>query len=193
MLTSFIQCFVPLFVAVDVIGNLPIFTALTADMNRADVRKVVRLAGLTATIVGLLFMLGGRQLLGFLQVRPPDFKIAGGLLLLMIAIVEVLKDEPEHANVVQQQVGVVPIGVPLMVGPATLVTLLLLSDAHPPLAVAGGLILNIALSLVVFLNCHWLVRVLHLNGIRAISKIVHFLLAAVAVMMIRVGVTEILH
>lgn len=190
---DFIRCFVPLFVAIDMIGNLPIFLALTADMNRQEVRKVVRLAGFTAVLIGLLFMLGGKQLFAILHVSSADFKIAGGLVLFIIAVSGVLHDEPEHARVVKEQIGVVPIGIPLMVGPATLVTLLLLNELYPFPAVAGGLVANIAITLGMFLTGPVWQRLLPINCIHAISKVVHFLLAAVAIMMIRVGITDILH
>lgn len=189
---TFILCFVPLFVAMDVIGNLPVFIAMTSDFTPAQNNKVVRLAGLTAVVVGLLFMLGGKTLFALLHVSPADFKIAGGLVLFIIAVSGVMYDDPPHAGVIKEHVGVVPIGVPLMVGPATLVTLLLLSDMYPVWAVSVGLIANIVLTLLIFRTSHLWEHLLHANGIRAISKVVHLLLGAIAVMMIRVGIMEII-
>lgn len=187
----FLACFVPLFVAIDIIGNLPIFITLTSDMARREVHKVVRMAGATALVVGLLFVLGGRQLFAFLHVSAADFKIAGGLVLFIIAVSGIMHDQASKSDVVKEHIGVVPIGVPLMMGPATLVTLLLLSDLYAMPYVVAGLVANIALSLVAFQFSRVWTAVLHVNGIRAISKVVHFFLAAIAIMMVRVGVTEI--
>ncbi len=187
----FLRCFIPLFVAMDIIGNLPVYMALTTDMPQASARKVARLAGLTATVVGLLFLWFGRQMLASLHVSPADFKIAGGAVLFIIAVSGVMHDEPQHKGVLKEQVGVVPIGVPLMVGPATLVTLLLLGDMYPTWAAMLGLISNVALSIVVFHFSKLWAQLIHVNVLRAISKVVHFFLAAIAVMMMRVGLTEI--
>jgi multiple antibiotic resistance protein len=134
----------------------------------------------------------GHQLLGALNISAADFKIAGGLVLLIFAINGILHDAPRHSGIVKEHVGVVPIGVPMMVGPATLVTLLLLADLYPAWAVSSGLVVNILLSLVIFRTHRLWERIFHANGIRAISKIVHFFLAAIAVMMIRVGIMEVL-
>lgn len=185
-------CFIPLFVTMDVIGNVPIVISLTNDMTRRQVARVVRMAGVTALIVGLLFMWFGKQLLGVLHVSPADFKIAGGLVLFVIAVSGVLHEESRNAGVLKEHIGAVPIGVPLMVGPATLVTLLLLADLYPMWAVTSGLVMNVAISLLVFQFSRVLERVLHVNAIRAISKVVHFFLAAIAIMMVRVGVMEIM-
>ena len=187
----FVLCFIPLFVAMDVIGSFPIYIGLTSDMTQSESRKVARLAALTALIVGLLFIWFGNQIFQLLHVSTADFKIAGGLVLFIIAVTGILHDQPRHAGVVKEHVGIVPIGVPLMVGPATLVTLLLLDGLYPTWAVAAGLLANVFLSLIVFHFSTIWTRVLHINTIMAISKVVHFFLAAIAIMMIRVGILEI--
>ncbi|MBI4238891.1 MAG: MarC family protein [Deltaproteobacteria bacterium] len=184
--------FLPLFVAMDVVGNVPIVISLTSDMSRRQVARVVRMAGVTALVVGLLFMWFGKPLLAVLHVSPADFKIAGGLVLFVIAVSGVMHEESRNSGVLKEHIGAVPIGVPLMVGPATLVTLLLLADLYPMWAVTSGLVVNVAVSLFVFQFSRVLERVLHVNAIRAISKVVHFFLAAIAIMMVRVGIMEVL-
>lgn len=190
-MNTFLLCFIPLFVAMDVIGNLPVYMSLTSHMSKDERRPVLRMAGLTATVVGLLFMWGGSHVLEVLSVSPADFKIAGGIVLLMIAIGGVLHDDARHSGVRNEHIGVVPLGVPLMVGPATMVTLLLLAELHSTSMVSLALFANILISVVLFRFSRFWERLLHENGIRAISKIVHFFLVAIAVMMIRVGVVDI--
>ncbi len=190
---TFLLCFLPLFVAMDIIGNLPVYMSLTSGLPHPAAHKVVRLAGITASIVGLLFIWFGGQIFTMLQISPDDFKISGGLVLFIIAVTGVLHDQPRHQGIVtQEHIGIVPIGVPLMVGPATLVTLLLLHDLHPSWAVVSGFLVNIALSLLVFHLSNVWENILQVNTIRAISKVMHFFLAAIAVMMIRVGIMDII-
>lgn len=188
---TFFLCFIPLFVAMDVIGNLPVYIALTSQMTPQQSAKVGRLAGLTALTVGLLFMWCGRGIIALLHVEPADFKIAGGAVLFLIAVSGVLHDQPRHHAVRKEHVGIVPMGVPLMVGPATLVTLLLLADMHANLMVGLALVANIAFTMLCFRMSRCWNRLLHVDGMRAVSRVVHFFLASVAVMMIRVGILEI--
>ena len=89
-------------------------------------------------------------------------------------------------------IGVVPIGTPLVVGPAVLTTLLLLTQEHFVPAVILAFVLNLAFAWLVFAQANRVVRLLREQGLRASSQIASLLLAAIAVMMIRRGLTEIL-
>ncbi|HRY28572.1 MAG TPA: MarC family protein, partial [Elusimicrobiota bacterium] len=78
---TFWQCFVPLFVAVDAIGVLPIYLGLTQGFSREQHRRVILQSMLTATVVALAFLAAGPAVLRFLRITVPDFMVAGGTLL----------------------------------------------------------------------------------------------------------------
>jgi len=187
---TFLLCFIPLFVAVDIIGNVPLYLSLTSGMPKEHRTKVIWQAGWTALVISLIFMLAGKWIFTFLNITPSDFKIAGGLILLFIAVTGILPFEHSEKY---EGVGIVPLGVPLMMGPAALTTLLILVDLHPVYWVASALIVNIVISLIAFYYSWVIVKGLGVNGMKACSKVISLFLAAIAIMMIRVGIQTILH
>jgi multiple antibiotic resistance protein len=186
----FLLCFIPLFVAVDTPGNLPIFLSLTEGMLPKSRRKVIWQACWTAIVVSFLFMLTGKWIFSFLHITTADFKIAGGLILLFIAVTGIL---PIHRHERYEGVGIVPLGIPLMMGPAALTTLLIQIDLYPIWWVTLGLVTNIVISFLAFYYSWRIAHVCGINGMKAVSKVIHLFLAAIAVMMIRVGIQSLLN
>ncbi len=189
---EFWLCFVPLFVAVDAIGVLPLFLSLTQDMDQALRARVIRQSVLTALAVALAFLFVGRQVLGLLHIRIEDFMVAGGVLLFVISLTDILAGEKTRRRVDPQTLGAVPLGVPLIAGPAVLTTSLLLLNQHGPYPTAAAVLANVVLAGVVFRFAGALHRLLGEAGSRTVSKIASLLLAAIAVMVVRRGLTEIL-
>ncbi len=125
-MTNFWLCFVPLFVAVDAIGVLPIFMNLTEGFNHSKRRRIIVQSIITATIVTLVFLAIGKSLFKMLGITVADFMVAGGMLLFIISIIDIITGEKKQRGIDQESLGAVPIGVPLIVGPAVLTTILLL-------------------------------------------------------------------
>lgn len=185
----FLLCFIPLFVAVDTPGNIPLFLNLTEGLPSENRKKVVWQACWTALIVSLVFMLLGKWIFTFLNITASDFKIAGGLILLFIAVTGIL---PIAHSERLEGVGIVPLGIPLMMGPAALTTLLIQIDLYPIYWVFLALMANILISFFAFYYSWRIAKVVGVNGMKAGSKVTSLLLAAIAVMMIRVGIQELL-
>jgi multiple antibiotic resistance protein len=186
--------FVPLFVAMDAVGNLPIFLALTQEIELKHRRHAVNLATLTGLGVGLGFVAIGKAIFLLLGIEVADFLVAGGIILLILAVRYLItgkivetKDSPAS-----EMVGVVPLGTPLVVGPAVLTTLLLLIDQYFVAIVVLSFVLNLAIQWLLFRQADRIVNFLGRTGVNATSKIVMLLLAAIAVKMIRQGVLTIL-
>ena len=186
---DFFEAFIPLFVAIDPFGMVPIFLAVTATMTPKQRRRVTFEAVGAATIIALSFMFLGHAIFRFLSITEDDFRIAGGILLLVLAIMDLLipgkpaVDEPHI-------VGIVPLAMPLIAGPATLTTTLVLTGRHGYAATALALAVNFLLLLAALLASGWIARLVGVNALRALSKLVMVFLAAIAVNLIRVGVTE---
>lgn len=187
---SLVLTFVPLFVALDAIGNLPFVMALTEGMPPRERRRTVNIAIIGATLVGLGFLFLGRFILSVLGIAFGAFAIAGGIILLVLSVkhmttgywVELEKEDT---------VAIVPIGTPLLVGPATITTLLLLSSQFHIGFVLASFILNMLLSWVIFRAGAQIMRFLGQGGLRAVSRVLDLLLAAIAVSMVIRGLSEV--
>jgi multiple antibiotic resistance protein len=194
ILQEFGLTFVPLFVAMDAIGVLPILLPLTQDMKAKERRRVVRLAVVTALVLGLGFVVIGKGIFLFLGIEVSDFLVAGGLILFLLAAKDLItgKMMEAQASVGADMLGVVPIGTPLVVGPAVLTTLLILIDQYSIIIVLVSFMLNLAIAWLLFAQANRVVAFLGQGGVRATSKIVSLFLAAIAIKMIRQGVLQVL-
>ncbi|OGN96155.1 MAG: hypothetical protein A2Z77_09025 [Chloroflexi bacterium RBG_13_51_36] len=186
--------FVPLFVAMDAVGNLPIFLALTQEGIAAHRKKTTNLATLTAFGVGLVFIAVGKAIFSLLGIEVADFLTAGGIILLIVAIRYLVMGKTLETKDLSasQMIGVVPLGTPLVVGPAVLAALLLLMGQHHVAIVICSFVLNLLIQWVLFRQANRIVAVLGNTGVAAISKVIMLLLAAIAVKMIREGILTIL-
>lgn len=185
---TFWLCFVPLFVAVDAVGVLPMFLGLTEGLNPKQTRTVVIQSVITALSVALGFLAVGTSVLRLMGITVADFMVAGGTLLFVISISDLLSSEKRQRQVDPEGLGAVPIGVPLITGPAVLTTSILLMNQHGPLPTAAALTVNILFAGAVFWFSERLHRLLGNAGARTVSKIASLLLAAIAVMIVRKGV-----
>jgi multiple antibiotic resistance protein len=179
--------FIPLFVAFDVLGILPIFVSFTAEMNSAERKRVVRQSILTAFLVSLGFLAAGDSIFSLLGISVSDFQIAGGALLFIIAIVDLIFPEKTR-TFPKETIGVVPIGIPLIVGPAVLTLLLIIVHPYGYFSTILCLVLNLLLVWIVFSQAHGILRVIKEGGAKGIAKVSSLLLAAFAMMMIRLGI-----
>ncbi len=186
--------FIPLFVAVDAIGNLPFILTLTQEDDTAERRRVIRYAMLTALALGLGFLAVGRGTLVLLGLQPADFLIAGGLILFVLTIRHFTTGKlvELQGSSSKEMVGVVPIGTPLVVGPAVLATLLLLTPQYGILTVLLAFVLNLVFAWVVFSQASRIARFMREPGLRAVSQIASLLLGVIAVMMVRKGLVELI-
>lgn len=189
---NFWLCFVPLFVAVDAIGVLPMFLGLTQDIETRKIRRILRQSVLTAAIVALTFLYIGTAVLKLLGITVSDFMIAGGVLLFIIAMSDLLSFEKVQRKVDPDSLGAVPLGVPLITGPAVLTTSILLMNEYGFLPTALAVMINILIAGVLFYFGGGINRLLGISGAKAVSKIASLLLAAIAVMIVRKGVSAII-
>jgi multiple antibiotic resistance protein len=180
---QFVLTFVPLFIVVDALGILPFIIPISQGMNGQERRKMINVAIITATVVGLIFLFFGQLILRVLDISVGAFAIAGGLILLLFSIKYMMTGHIVEA-VKEEMVAVVPIGTPLTAGPATITTLLLLAIQFPLYMVLVSFILNMVIAWSIFLAGNQIARFLGRGGIKAFSKIFSLLLAAIAVNMV---------
>lgn len=182
-LQDFAFTFVPLFIVIDALGNLPFVISLSEGMMKQERRKLVHAAVITATAVGLVFLFFGQFILKLMDISVGAFAIAGGLILLVLSI-RYMSTGHMVTAVKEEMVAVVPIGTPLTVGPATITTLLLLATQFPIYMVLISFALNMLITWGIFMLSSYIVRFMGLGGLRAVSRVFSLLLAAIAVSMI---------
>lgn len=183
---DFIYSFIPIFVAMDIGGLIPVYLSLTKDLTAKERRHVSLQALMTAFFISILFVLAGQLIFRVLGITASDFQIGGGLLLLVLAIIEMVRGEHPFGPS-GLQVGVVPLGIPLIVGPAVLTSLLILIDLRGYTMTLSALMVNLALVALAFRFSQRLVKRMGQNGLRATSQVVSLFLVAIAVSMIRRG------
>jgi len=190
---AFLEAFIPLFVAIDPIGLLPIFVGVTGGIPNKRRREIVFQAVGAATLISFGFVFMGNWLFRFLNIDQYDFMMAGGIILLVLAVLDLLIPGKPTINEAET-VGIVPLAMPLIAGPATLTTALVLAtDPHKGYALTVlALAVNFALLLGVLLSAGWISRLLGITTLRAVSKLVMVLLAAIAVNFIRMGIVGVL-
>jgi multiple antibiotic resistance protein len=145
----------------------------------------------TALLVGVVFIAMGEAIFRILGITNNDFKIAGGLVLLVFAVLDLIRRTEETRKPVGK-LGVVPIGVPLIAGPAVLTTLLVLVDHYGIAVTVVSFLMNLLIVWIVLKKGASIVAVLGEGGIVAVSKVMALLLASIAVMMIRIGIENII-
>jgi len=183
ILQNFILTFVPLFIVIDALGNLPFVISLSEGILKKERRKMIHIATVTATIVGLIFLFLGQLILQVLDISVGSFAIAGGLILLILSIKYMTTGKMMEA-IKEEMVAVVPIGTPLTVGPATITTLLLLATQFPLYIVLISFALNMLITWAILLSSNQIVRFMGKGGLKAVSRVFSLLLAAIAVNMI---------
>ena len=184
---NFLKAFIPLFVAIDPIGLAAVFLAMGAGVPHERRKKIATQATWTGGLVALLFLFLGQTIFTALGITAGDFQIAGGLILFIIAARDLVQSVAEAPAKLADDFGVVPLGMPLIAGPASITTLILLAETLGWAVTLVSLVANLVLVVLAFAYSDWLGRKISVTGLRAISKIISLLLAAIAVNMIRHG------
>ncbi|OGW35969.1 MAG: hypothetical protein A2X58_01010 [Nitrospirae bacterium GWC2_56_14] len=179
--------FIPIMVALDAPGTLPLYVAMTEGIKKHERRTIVRQSILTALLITIGFVFLGQAVFKALGILVEDFMIAGGIVLLIIAVSEIVR-AGERKILISPTIGVVPFGTPLIAGPATLTTTLVLVGTYGYFPVILSLIVNILLAWAIFSQADRIIRLIGISGSRAFAKIAALLLAAIAVKMIRSGI-----
>jgi len=186
MVHKFFVAFIPIFVAIDAIGLVAMFMGLAGDTPRDQRQREGFIAIFTALCISIGFIFLGKIIFTALGITVADFQVAGGLILLGLAGRELLNVVPASREATDD-FGIVPLGMPLIAGPALLTALLVLVDTVGLVFTVAALLVDLALVVVAFWNADLVARWMGRQGLRGISKIVALLLAAIAVSLIRRG------
>jgi len=187
-----VKTFVAVFVLADALGNIPIVLVLTKGMEPDQRHSVVDRATIVATGVLLLFAFAGQWVLNYLEISMGSLEVAGGLLLLLIAL-RMLEGELDTPVIEEgRDVAITPLALPLLAGPGTLTSVMLLMSESPTshLSVVVGMVSAMVVSWIIMRQASHLDAWIGPEGALIIMKLLGFLLAALAVEIGSGGIRE---
>lgn len=184
-----------LFAIINPMGAVPNYAALTSGYTLKEKRLVIKKAVLVALIVLIIFTLLGQFIFDFLNITVPAFRTAGGAILFLIAMDMVRGNTPQaklnpkekEENLESDQIGVVPLGVPLLAGPGSITTVMIaVSDGGPnrlvsSLVVVASVMFVLAFAYMVLRNSDMIFNRLGRTGTKIFSRIMGLLLGAIAI------------
>ncbi len=186
----FWYAFIPLFVALDAVGLLPLYQGLVHRLTLPQRQRAAAEAVITALAVSIGFLLVSGLVFRLMGLEFADIMIAGGLILIVLCLRELLLPEkPTDTDNIRP--GMVPLGVPLLAGPAVFTTVLLVRDQYGWEVTLAALATNLLLVWVLLRASEGLFQLLGKEGTQVISKISNLVLTAFGVMLIRHGVIAI--
>src|SRR3954449_2365397 len=191
---DYIESFLPLFVAINVLGILPMYLGLTEELSPAGRRRLTFQAVATACILAVLVLFAGQLIFSLLGITVNDLRVGGGLILLVLSISNLLfgdyrrRDPTEGGEEDLASVGIVPLGIPLIVGPAAITSILVSREAYGYIPTLVSLIVNMGLVFLTLIASPYIGRFAGSAGSRAIAKVASLFLAAISVAMIRAGI-----
>jgi multiple antibiotic resistance protein len=192
-----LAAFLPLFVAVNILGILPLFISFSDHLTEQSRRKLAFKAVSTAFVIAVAILFTGEIIFSTLGITVNDLRVGGGLILLVLSISDLLFSDlkrraPEDDAEENHDVGIVPLGIPLTIGPAAITTIIVSQQQFGYGATLTALLLNLGLVLAAFVGGPVIMSVLGRSASKAIAKIASLFLAAISVAMIRGGVVGML-
>jgi multiple antibiotic resistance protein len=189
----FLEAFVLLFSILDPLGLVPVFLSLTEGQPTEKTKKVVSQSVVLATVILYLFAYLGWTIFSALGITLNDFRIAGGVILFIVAVDQLTGSAARTRNLEPEELAAFPLATPLLAGPGAISTVIILSNPpYGPLVTFVAITLNSLLAYAVLMRSHWVKRILGANGTRAMSRIMALLIAAIAVSFIREGIIQLL-
>ena len=202
MTAVFINSFILFFVAIDTIGNIPFFLSLTEEAKIKKRNQIAIKSVIIAFFIMITFAYAGRYLLDAIGVSLDSLKIAGGIILMILAIdilfekrktrrekrVEEALDEKNFDDII-----VFPIAIPFIAGPAALTTIILLTGNYTinsefQIPVILALIAALVVSLILMIGANFIVKFLPKQILHATARVMAFILAALATQFIIDGI-----
>jgi multiple antibiotic resistance protein len=187
------QAVIALFIVVDPFGNIPIFMSLTEKMPKEKERKTYNTAVLVGVVLLLIFAFTGQEIFTLFGISLSSFEIAGGILLLIIAV-RILVTGSMHETVESpESIGAVPIAMPLLVGPGAITTTILNLQTFGVVVAVLSVIVVLSLAWVILRFIDRVYKVLGKTGAMIIARVMALLIAAIAVQYIVNGITVLFH
>ena len=198
-ISIWINAFLALFAILNPIGNIPVYADITEDLDKKSRFTLFNIAVLTGFVTLTVFTLTGRWIMSrVFQIDILEFRIAGGILLTVLSVKYIVfpsKKEsypgsPESGSQAALELGIVPMAVPLLVGPGSIVTGILLLDRDGVLVTITVLVAVFAVCWILFQLTPWISRIMGRIGRMVISRILWIFIGAIGVHFLVSGIRE---
>lgn len=189
---SIFSATVMLLFIMDPLGNIPVFLSALKDVPKERVQKVILRELLVALFILLVFLFSGEHLLSFLHLRQESISIAGGIVLFLIALKMVFPSDGLVGEALDGEPFIVPLAIPLVAGPSTLATLLLLTQNNPEKFNDWLIAILIAWAItatILYFSTH-LYKILRKRGLIAMERLMGMLLVMISVQMLLDGLEK---
>jgi multiple antibiotic resistance protein len=203
MLRFLLIAFTSVFVLVDPIAAVPTFLAMTDGSTRAERRHMAVRASWTCFVILVTFSLAGTLIFQLFGITLAAFKIAGGMLLgsigfeMLRAKRSATKETPDDTSegAEKEDVGIIPLGLPMLAGPGSISTVMVLMTQNPDwpheLAVLGAIAITAVIAFAVLASADRVSSLLHETGIRILTRMMGLLLIAIAVQFVLNGLRDV--
>ncbi len=195
----FVSAVISIFVMADPFGNIPIFLGLTGGMSGTERRYVITKASVIGAVILLVFALAGKPFMDLLGISLNSLRIAGGILLLLIAFDMLMGSETRTKKTDGPQeeedfdsIAVTPMATPLITGPGAMtVTMVYMNEAAgmDKLWILAAILIAMAGSWIILVNSDLLYSFIHKDGARVLTKVMGIVLAAIATGMMVTGIS----
>lgn len=179
-----------LFIIVDPLGDIPIFIGLTEKMTELQRKKIFNTATIVGFILLLVFAFTGQEIFIIFGVSISSFEVAGGILLLIIAIRILISGSMHETDVAPESMGAVPIAMPLLVGPGAITTTIFNLHAYDIYVTVISVFIVMAIVWLILRYITSVNRFLGKTGSLVIARVMSLLIAAIAVQYILTGAKE---
>ncbi|MDD3792578.1 MAG: MarC family protein [Candidatus Bathyarchaeota archaeon] len=189
-IADLIRAIIALFIIVDPLGNIPVFMGLTEKINPTQRRKVYNIAILVSFILLLIFAFLGQEILVLFGLSIYSFQVAGGILLLIIAI-RILVSGNIHENVEStESLGAVPIAMPLLVGPGAITATMFNLQTYGIVSAILAVIIVLSITWIILRSINIIYKILGKTGALVIARVMALLIAAIAIQYILTGINH---
>ena len=179
-----------IFAILNPISVLPTFLSLTDDLDDSEKHRIVLNSTMAVLIIGLVLAIAGNYILGFFHVSISGLQVGGGILLMTIAI-EMLGGLPRTKSIEQtDEIAIVPIATPLLIGPGTMTTIIVLSASSSIIALCLSVLVVSIITFLLLRYSNILVKVIGRNGTRALGRFMTIIIAAFAAQLIYSGISD---
>ena len=189
-ISEFIKATIALFIIVDPFGNIPIFVGLTEKVQDAQKKKVYNTATIVGVILLLVFAFAGTGILSLFGLSIYSFEVAGGILLLIIAIRILISGSMQENVDSPESIGAVPIAIPLLVGPGAITTTIFNIQQYDTIIAILAVLVVMAATWIILRYISKVYKFLGKTGSLIIARVMALLIAAIAVQYILTGVTH---
>jgi multiple antibiotic resistance protein len=191
-ISEFSKAALALFIIVDPFGNIPIFVGLTENVQDAQKKKVYNTATIVGVILLLVFAFTGTGILSLFGLSIYSFEVAGGILLLIIAIRILISGSTQENVESPESIGAVPIAIPLLVGPGAITTTIFNIQQYDTIIAILAVLVVMAVTWIILRYISRVYKFLGKIGSLVIARVMALLIAAIAVQYILTGVTHFL-